>query len=137
MLDQTDMQILEQLSRNSRITMKELGEIVHLTGPATSARVAKLEDMGIIEGYTIQVNQAKLGYLVHAIIHIYTRSTNHQPYLSFLKGYEQNVVNNFKVSGDSCYLLECRFQSNDRLDEFLTGLSNNYVGYQLSIVINK
>jgi Lrp/AsnC family leucine-responsive transcriptional regulator len=30
MLDYTDMQILEELSKNSRITMKELGEKVHL-----------------------------------------------------------------------------------------------------------
>jgi Lrp/AsnC family leucine-responsive transcriptional regulator len=48
---------LEELSKNSRITMKELGERVHLLGQATSARVAKLEDSGIIEGYTIKVNQ--------------------------------------------------------------------------------
>jgi DNA-binding Lrp family transcriptional regulator len=56
MLDKTDMHILDELSKNSRITMKELGEKVHLTGPATSARVAKLEDSGVIEGYTIKVN---------------------------------------------------------------------------------
>ena len=64
MIDNTDMHILKELTKNSRITMKELGEKVHLTGPATSARVAKLEDNGIIEGYTIKVNQVKMGYLV-------------------------------------------------------------------------
>lgn len=42
--------------------MKELGEKVHLTGQATSARVLKLEENGIIEGYTIKVNQVKLGF---------------------------------------------------------------------------
>lgn len=136
MLDSTDLRIIEELSKNSRITMKELGEKVHLTGQAASARVAKLEDNGIIEGYSIKVNQAKLGYSVHAIIHIYTKSTNHQPYLSFVKNQERYIINNYKISGESCYLLECRFQSNEELDEFLTSLSN-LVGYKLSIVINK
>jgi Lrp/AsnC family transcriptional regulator, leucine-responsive regulatory protein len=136
MLDNTDRGILAELSKNSRITMKELGEKVHLTGPATSARVAKLEDSGIIEGYTIKVNQQKMGYSVHAIIHIYSKSTNHQPYLTFVKQQSQYVLNNYKVSGESCYLLECRFQNNEILDEFLNGLSN-LVGYKLSIVINK
>lgn len=136
MLDNTDRLILDELSKNSRIKMKELGEKVHLTGPAASARVAKLEDNGIIEGYTIKINQIKMGFLVHAIIHIYTKSTNHQPYLSFIKEQNQYVINNYKVSGESCYLLECKFSSNEILDEFLTGLSN-YVSYQLSIVINK
>jgi Lrp/AsnC family transcriptional regulator, leucine-responsive regulatory protein len=136
MLDNTDRLILDELSKNSRITMKELGEKVHLTGPAASARVAKLEDNGIIEGYTIKINQIKMGFLVHAIIHIYTKSTNHQPYLSFIKEQNQYVINNYKVSGESCYLLECKFPSNEILDKFLTSLSN-YVSYQLSIVINK
>jgi Lrp/AsnC family transcriptional regulator, leucine-responsive regulatory protein len=136
MLDSTDMRIIDELSKNSRITMKELGEKVHLTGQAASARVAKLEDNGIIEGYSIIVNQAKMGYLVHAIIHIYTKSTNHQPYLSFVKKQEQYVINNYKISGESCYLLECKFPSNEILDQFLTSLSN-YVSYKLSIVINK
>jgi Lrp/AsnC family transcriptional regulator, leucine-responsive regulatory protein len=136
MLDNTDRLILDELFKNSRITMKELGEKVHLTGPATSARVAKLEDIGIIEGYTIKVNQIKMGYLVHAIIHIFSRSTNHQPYLSFIKQQNQYVINNYKVSGESCYLLECKFPSNEILDEFLIGLSN-FVSYKLSIVINK
>ncbi|WP_221566839.1 Lrp/AsnC family transcriptional regulator [Alkalihalobacillus sp. TS-13] len=136
MLDSTDIRIIDELSKNSRITMKELGEKVHLTGQAASARVAKLEDNGIIEGYSIKVNQAKMGYFVHAIIHIYTKSTNHQPYWSFIKEQEQYVINNYKISGESCYLLECKFPSNEILDEFLTSLSN-YVSYKLSIVINK
>lgn len=136
MLDQTDMRILEELSKNSRITMKELGEKVHLTGQAAASRIVKLEENGIIEGYTIKVNQVKMGYFVHAIIHIYTKSTHHQSYLSFIKTQERYVINNYKISGDSCYLLECKFPSNEILDEFLIGLSN-YVNYKLSIVINK
>jgi len=136
MLDKTDLFILDELSKNSRITMKELGEKVHLTRPATSARVAKLEDSGFIEGYTIKVNQGKMGYLVHAIIHIYTKSTNHQPYLSFVIKQHQYVINNYKVSGESCYLLECKFENNEILDKFLTDLSK-LVSYKLSIVINK
>lgn len=135
-LDQTDIYILDELTKNSRITMKDLGEKVHLTGPATSARVEKLEEAGIIEGYTIKVNQVKIGCSVHAIIHIFAKSTNHQPYLSFIKKQDQYVINNYKVSGESCYLLECKFPSNEMLDEFLTELST-FVSYKLSIVINK
>jgi Lrp/AsnC family transcriptional regulator, leucine-responsive regulatory protein len=136
MLDETDLKILSELSRNSRISMKELGEIVHLTGPAASARVAKLEDSGIIEGYTININQEKMGFSIHAMISIITKSTYHQPFLSFIKSHQKYVINNYKISGDSCYLLECKFPSMEILDEFLEGL-NKEVNYKLSIVINK
>lgn len=136
MLDHTDLQILDELSRNSRISMKELGEKIHLSGPAASARVEKLENNGVIEGYTINLNQVKMGYYVHALINIFTKSTYHQPYLSFLKTQEQYVINNYKISGDSCYILECKFPSNENLDEFLVKL-NEHVNYKLSIIINK
>ncbi|NQX64196.1 Lrp/AsnC family transcriptional regulator [Paenibacillus qinlingensis] len=135
MLDQTDMRILAELSKNSRITKKELGEKVHLTGQAAASRVAKLEDNGVLEGYTIKVNQAKLGCFIHAFITIYTNSPSHQPYLSFIRTQDQYLINNNKISGDGCYLLECRFPSNELLDQFLVDL-NEHANYKLSIVIN-
>ncbi|WP_028776749.1 Lrp/AsnC family transcriptional regulator [Shimazuella kribbensis] len=136
MLDSTDICILDELSKNSRIKMKELSEKVHLTGPAVGARIAKLEDNGVIEGYTIKVNQAKLGFYIHALINIYTKSTLHEPYLSFIKTQETYIINNYKISGDSCYILECKFPSNAILDEFLVNL-NKHANYKLSIIINK
>ncbi|KIH70860.1 Lrp/AsnC family transcriptional regulator [Salinicoccus roseus] len=135
MLDDTDSLILDALRTNSRITMKELGEKVHLSGPAASARVEKLEDAGVIEGFTIKVNPEKMGYPVHAFITIFTSSSYHTPYLNLVAANEQYVVRNHKISGDGCYLLECRFPSNRVLDEFLVQLES-HVNYKLSIAIN-
>lgn len=136
MLDNTDKRILEELSQNSRITMKELGEKVHLTGQATASRVAKLEENGIIKGYTIKVNEAKLGYLVHVMINIFTKSECHQPYLSFISSQNEYIIHNYKISGECCYLLECKFPSNEQLDKFLVDL-NQYVNYKLTVIINE
>ncbi|MCL6605716.1 MAG: winged helix-turn-helix transcriptional regulator [Paenibacillus sp.] len=136
MMDQTDMLILSEMAKNSRITMKELGEKVHLTGQAAATRVAKLEDNGVLEGYTIKVNQSKLGCFLHAFITIYTNSHNHQPMLNFLNTQEHYLLNNYKISGDGCYLVECRFPSNEHVDQFLQGLSE-YANYKLSMVIKR
>ncbi|WP_299741932.1 Lrp/AsnC family transcriptional regulator [Rossellomorea sp. y25] len=136
MLDATDKRILEELSKNGRITMKELGAKVHLTGQAASTRVLKLEEEGIIEGYTIKVNDRKTGYSVHAYINIYTKSLHHEPYLTSLDKFPQYVIHNYKISGEGCYLLECKFPSHDELDDFITRLTE-YANYKLSIVINK
>lgn len=59
---------------------------------ATSARVAKLDGESVIEGYTIQSNQVKLGYIIHAFINIYTKSTYHKLYLSFIKTEENTLL---------------------------------------------
>lgn len=134
-MDQTDKEIIEELCRNSRITMKELGEKVHLTAPAAAARVQKLKDNDVIQGYSIKVNQAKLGCYTYAFINIYIEGTHHQHYLSFIQTKEGYVINNYKISGDGCYLLECRFPGNEELNQFLLEL-NKYANYKLSIVIN-
>jgi|SRR5699024_2834488 len=136
MFDDTDMQILNELYHNGRITMKELGKKVHLTGPATSDRVTKLEESGIIDGYTINVNQVKLGYTIHAFITVITESISHQPYLSFIDTQEEYLINNYKISGDGCYMLECKFPSTELMNLFLEEL-NKYANYKLSIVIDK
>lgn len=136
MLDNTDMQILEELSKNSRITMKELGKKIHLSGPATSTRVEKLEESGVIEGYTIKVNRVKLGCYIHAFITIITKSIFHQSYLSFIQAQERYLMNNYKISGDGCYILECKFPNMELMNEFLEEL-NKHANYKLSIVIDK
>ena len=106
-----------------------------MTGPAVSARVAKLEDQGVIDGYSIKVNRVKFGVFIHAFITIITQSTYHQPYLSFIKTQEQHIINNYKISADGCYLLECKFPSNEILNDFLKAL-NEHANYKLSIVID-
>lgn len=136
MIDQTDQLILNALSENSRISMKELGEKVHLTGAAAAQRVMKLLDNGVITSCSIEVNQMKVGYPVHAFINILIPGITHNSYLEFIEEYPQFLINNYKVSGEGCYLLESRFPSNEVLDQFLTDL-NKCANYKLSIVIGK
>ncbi|MGG1420621.1 transcriptional regulator LrpA [Bacillus subtilis] len=136
MIDEIDKKILDELSKNSRLTMKKLGEKVHLTAPATASRVVKLIDNGIIKGCSIEVNQVKLGFSIHAFLNIYIEKIHHQPYLAFIETQDNYVINNYKVSGDGCYLLECKFPSNEVLDQFLNDL-NKHANYKVSIVICK
>ena len=133
-MDQTDCNIIQILEENSRITMKELGEKVHLTGQAVAARVAKLEEEGIVEGYTIQLNEGKRGYPVHAFLTIYMEKISHSPYLDFVRENEYIIRNHYRISGEGCYLMECRFRSNEHLNSFLESL-NRYANYKLTLVI--
>jgi len=134
MLDRTDIKILQEMYKNSQITMRELGERVHLSGQAVATRVKKLEESHIIRNYSITVDEEQIGNKVHAMINIFMSSSFHEPYLLFLEEHQKYVRHNYKLSGESWYLLECRFPSNHELTDFLKGL-NKYVNYKLSIVI--
>lgn len=134
MLDNTDRLILKELLKNSRITMKELGERVHLSGQAATNRVMKLEDSGIIDGYTIKLNKDKLGASIHVMITItLTKMSNHSLFLTFINEQEKYILHNYKIGGDGCYIIEAIFPSNEVLDEFLNEL-NEYANYKVTII---
>ena len=50
-LDAYDTRILEELQRDARISMAELGRKVHLSQPAVTERVRKMEIAGFVKGY--------------------------------------------------------------------------------------
>jgi Lrp/AsnC family transcriptional regulator, leucine-responsive regulatory protein len=66
-IDEYDTKILTELQLDTRLSMAELGRRVHLSQPAVTERVRKLETSGVITGYRATVNAAKLGYGIRAI----------------------------------------------------------------------
>ncbi len=60
-LDAIDMTILKNLQMEGRLSNAELAERIHLSPSACLRRVRLLEESGIIEGYTMLVNQAAIG----------------------------------------------------------------------------
>ncbi|RQG90683.1 winged helix-turn-helix transcriptional regulator [Natrarchaeobius chitinivorans] len=59
-LDDTDLEILELLTEDARRPYKEIADNVGLTPPAVSDRISRLEEQGIIQGFTIDVDREKL-----------------------------------------------------------------------------
>ena len=59
-LDDTDMEILSLLAEDARRPFSAIGETVGLSGPAVSDRVDRLQEAGIINRFTIDVDRAQL-----------------------------------------------------------------------------
>jgi Lrp/AsnC family transcriptional regulator, leucine-responsive regulatory protein len=68
LLDETGWRILHALQENARISFSELGQRVGLSAPAVAERVRRLEDAGLIKGYHAEIDTAKVGYPITAII---------------------------------------------------------------------
>jgi DNA-binding Lrp family transcriptional regulator len=60
-LDYLDFQILDHLTTNARVTWTELSTKLNLSAPAITERVRKLEERGIIRGYTVLLEPELLG----------------------------------------------------------------------------
>ena len=59
-LDETDRQILGLLLDDARRSWREIAEVVDLSPPAVSDRVDRLRDVGVIRGFTVDVDRSKL-----------------------------------------------------------------------------
>lgn len=65
-LDGTDLEITELLRANARRTLADIAERVSLSAPAVKRRIARLERLGVITGYTAEIDHAKLGRPIEA-----------------------------------------------------------------------
>ena len=71
-LDETDMKIIHALRKNGRISMTELGKEVFMTSQAVKNRIARLQDLGVVERYTVNVNCPLFGYTIHCVFELVT-----------------------------------------------------------------
>ncbi|MBW9151889.1 Lrp/AsnC family transcriptional regulator [Clostridium estertheticum] len=133
MLDQTDIQILSLLTKNSRMQWQEIGEEVHLTGQAVKNRINKMEKSGVIKGYTVNINPEMLGKNLTAFITIFMKTTDH---LSFKKYINNNslVTEAHRISGDGCYMLKLTASTQAEIVDFLDEILK-YGNYKLNLSI--
>ncbi len=65
-LDDTDRRLIALLQANARATLAELAGKVNLSSPAVKRRIDRLEEGGVITGYTVLVDHAQLGLPLQA-----------------------------------------------------------------------
>ena len=69
-LDKIDRKIIDVLTREGRISFKELADRVHLAPSSVADRVRRLENDGVITGYAATVDRAALGRDVRAVVDV-------------------------------------------------------------------
>ncbi|MCM3726825.1 Lrp/AsnC family transcriptional regulator [Neobacillus cucumis] len=134
-MDEIDFKILSLLKENSRKPWKEIGELIHMTGQAVGNRIRRMEDEGIIEQYTIAVNELKLGKSIQAFITVFLKSNHHHEFQQYLKG-NPDIKEVHRISGEGCYIIKASISDqlalNSTLDEIL-----KYANYRVNISIGK
>lgn len=135
-LDETDHRILQCLLKDATRTHKEIGEKVHMTGQAVGARIRRMQDAGLIEGYTIRWNPEKTGLAVHAFVTIFLNSASvHSSFQEFARGHRL-VAETHRVSGEGCYWMRVRAGDQTELTGFLDELLA-FGNYKLSLAIGQ
>jgi len=66
-IDDTDRAILDLLRENARRPLREIATAVGLTVAPVQRRIARLESLGVIERYTVQVNHGRIATGIEAM----------------------------------------------------------------------
>lgn len=128
MIDRIDKEILRILQGNSRLSWREIGSQIFLTGQAVRARVLRLQEKGILKKFTIKYEQE------HEQIILFYMTTSSFERVESIFRHDSHVHEAYKTTGDSCYILKSSFESNEALEIFLSSLSF-YGRYKVNIIL--
>ncbi|WP_326568578.1 Lrp/AsnC family transcriptional regulator [Amycolatopsis rhabdoformis] len=114
-LDAVDWQLLDLLQSDGRLTFSELGRRVSLSAPAVTERVRRLEQRGVITGYSAQVDASKLGLPIEALVRVRVRSLDGPRFRATILPLP-TVTSADHTTGDDCWLLRVRCRSTGELE---------------------
>jgi DNA-binding Lrp family transcriptional regulator len=107
-LDRFDLKLLAALEADGRLTNTELAEKVGLSASQCSRRRIRLEETGIIEGYSARLNASRLGIGLLAFIQVTLSphsKENAKKFRDFVNGVDE-IQEAFALTGDADYLLK-------------------------------
>jgi Lrp/AsnC family leucine-responsive transcriptional regulator len=136
-LDSTDEAILDLLRENSRRTFGDIGERVGLSAPAVKRRIDRLEAAGIIRGYTVRLDHAKLGRPLEAFTELRFSGNARVDAIAGIGGDIPEVEAIFTVAGDPDALAWIRVRDVDELKRVIDRIrgSGDVVGTKTHIVL--
>ncbi|MEU3060467.1 Lrp/AsnC family transcriptional regulator [Streptomyces subrutilus] len=130
--DATDWRILEVLQRDGRASFTELARSVSMSASAVTERVRRLEEVGVITGYTAVVDAEKLGKSILALVRLRYPHGNYKPFHALLDSTPE-ILEAHHVTGDDCFVLKVAARSMSHLEE-LTGRISGLGSVTTSVV---
>ncbi|MEU8617640.1 Lrp/AsnC family transcriptional regulator [Streptomyces sp. NPDC048623] len=114
--DATDWRILDALQAQGRASFAELARAVAMSASAVTERVRRLEEAGVIAGYTAVVDQERLGLPILAFVRLRYPNGNYKPFHDLIAATPE-VLEAHHVTGDDCFVLKVAARSMRHLEE--------------------
>jgi Lrp/AsnC family leucine-responsive transcriptional regulator len=109
-MDSVDAAILDRLANDARISVAELARLVGLSAPSVSERIKRLEEAGVIGGYTVTVDPAALGLPLAAWLRVRPIPGRLERVADILRRLPE-VVECDRITGEDCFLARAHVAS--------------------------
>lgn len=120
-IDNIDTRLLAALQRNAHLTSQELGESLNLSASQAGRRRQRLEDLGLITGYTAKLDPIRLGLAVQAFVQVQMSRHGAETSAAFarLVGLQPQIVSAWTLTGEADYLLRVYCESLSDLNRLI------------------
>ena len=114
-VDAIGWRILEGLQKDARLSMAELGRRVGLSAPAVTERVRRLEDAGIITGYSAQIDLKSLGRNILAYIRVSAAGQVKDRVYKVVSAMPE-VLECHRATGGACFIIKVAVEDMSHLE---------------------
>uniref|UniRef100_A0AAU2VDI7 Lrp/AsnC family transcriptional regulator n=1 Tax=Streptomyces sp. NBC_00003 TaxID=2903608 RepID=A0AAU2VDI7_9ACTN len=114
--DATDWRILDALQQDGRATFAELARTVSMSASAVTERVRRLEEAGVVAGYTAVVDQERLGRPILAFVRLRYPNGHYKPFHDLVDATPE-IMEAHHVTGDDCFVIKVGARSMSHLEE--------------------
>lgn len=118
-MDAIDTQIIALMRENSRRSFQDIGAHVALSAPAVKRRVDRLEEAGVLKGYTAVVDPAAMGWATHAFVALYCEGRMSAGEVRAAVDRHPEVVAAYTVAGEASAILHVRAEDTAHLEAAL------------------
>jgi len=121
MLGRKDRLLLDELQRDSRLTMQQLAERVGMSASACWRRVRNLEESGVIDRYAVLVNPRKAGFTLSSMTLVSLARHEQKNVENFVQEVMRHpeVLECFATSGEADFHLRVVVEDMDAYNAFL------------------
>lgn len=118
-MDDLDGRILALLKKNARMPVKEIARQVDLSSPAVSSRIHRLEEEGVIGGYTVVLHHPHTAGQVQALVSVLIGAAGREEFLRLTETEEQ-IRQCWRVTGSCNFIVKVSCPGIDALEHLLT-----------------
>lgn len=136
-LDETDRRIVECLHENARMSMKEIGSRVFLSGQAVRNRIERMEDLGVLQRYTVNVNCPVFGFSVHALLRGRFSRTDITWFLSLCALGKCRIMHCYTLTGEQSTLFDLYIRNVEVMREIMSSLEERHIQVQADMVLDE
>jgi Lrp/AsnC family leucine-responsive transcriptional regulator len=120
-LDAIDVRILDALVADARVSVADLARAVGLSPPSVSERMKRLEEAGVIEGYTVRINPQALGLPLAAWLRIRPVPGELKRVAEILRSLPA-IVECDRITGDDCFIARAHVRSVAELESLIDAI---------------